>query len=150
MAWITLNESHVATRLTGPELAACRSAALAPGQANPLPEIVRQVINEVRGYIAANRQNTLGAGETVPDKLESCALAIIRYRLADRLPLKSLLTQERVSENEAAIRLLRDVAKGDFAVEEPTEAATEPLAGAASPRITPRTSRYGRDAGDGA
>ncbi len=119
MAWSSITAAQVKTRLTGAELAACQTAALAAGQTDPLPEIVTQVVDEVRGYIAGCRENTLGADGTLPSKLQSAALAIIRYRLATRLPVKSLLTEERVEENKAAIRLLEQVAACKFSIEDP-------------------------------
>jgi phage gp36-like protein len=119
MTWITITASDVKTRLTGVELTALQSVALASGQADPLDEVVSQVIDEVRGYVAANPKNTLGDAGTIPPKLLSAALAIIRYRLATRLPVKSILTEQRVKENEAAIRLLERIADNKFAIEDP-------------------------------
>lgn len=116
--WTTLTADDVRTRLAAAELAALQTAALASGQTDPLPEIVAAVTDEVRGYIAANHANELGVAGAVPPRLVSAALAIIRYRLATRLPVKSLLTEDRVKENEAAIRLLERVAAGQFAIED--------------------------------
>lgn len=128
MAWSTLTSSDVKTRLTGAELAALQTAALAAGQTDPLPDILAQVTSEARGYIAANPKNSLGAAGTLPSKLLSAALAIIRYRLATRLPVKSLLTEDRVKENEQAIRLLEQVAADKFAVEDPVSGEHHVLA----------------------
>jgi phage gp36-like protein len=119
MSWSAITATEVKTRLTGAELTALQTVALASGQTDPLVEIIEQVVDEVRGYISANTSNTLGASGTVPSKLISAALAIIRYRLCTRLPVKSLLTEDRVKENEAAIRLLEQVAAGKFAIEDP-------------------------------
>ncbi|MBI3986980.1 MAG: DUF1320 family protein [Lentisphaerae bacterium] len=125
MSWSALTETEVTTRLTGAEVTALKSAALAAGQTDPLPEIVQQAVDEVRGYIAACRTNTLGAAGTIPSRLISAALALIRYRLATRLPVKALLTEDRVKENEAAIRLLERVASCDFVIEDPVTEDTE-------------------------
>ena len=119
MSWSAITATEVKTRLTGAELTALQTVALASGQTDPLVEIIEQVVDEVRGYISANTSNTLGASGTVPSKLISAALAIIRYRLCTRLPVKSLLTEDRVKENKAAIRLLEQVAAGKFAIEDP-------------------------------
>ena len=124
MSWSTITSTNVKTRLAGAELTALQTSALASGQADPLIEVTANVIDEVRGYIAANPKNTLGAASTVPSKLVSATLAIIRYRLATRLPTKAFLTQDRVDENNAAIRLLEQVAAGKFAVEDPSSGDT--------------------------
>jgi phage gp36-like protein len=148
MAWITLVEADVVSRLSSPETAALKSAALATGQADPLAEIVSQVIQEVRGYVAAHRANQLGAGETIPDRLKSAALALIRWRLVNRLPVKGLLTEERAREREEAITLLRDVAAGRFAIDAPTT-LTDEVESATAPAITARDRTFTRDDEDG-
>jgi phage gp36-like protein len=146
MAWTILTEADVRTRLTGPELNALKTAALASGQSDPLPEIVSQVVDEVRGYVAV--RFALSAGSTVPSKLVSASLAIIRYRLATRLPVKGLLTDERKEENQDAIRLLRRVADGPFAIEEAATKSEEHI-GVQSPSITARDNNHRRKDQDG-
>jgi hypothetical protein len=147
MAWVSITEAMVAERLAGPELAAYKSAALGTGQTNPLPNIITRAVDEVRGYIAACRANTLGEAGTIPEKLLDAALAVIRYRLISRLPVT--LTQSRIDEKDDALRLLKEVAACRFAVEEPTTASTEALSGK-SPRWTERTDReFTRTSQDG-
>lgn len=119
--WLTLSALDVRTRLSGAELAALQSAALATGQSDPLPEIIAQVVAEVRGYIAGHRVNRLELNTaTIPAALQSACLSIIRYRLITRLPGKQLLTEDRVKENEQALTLMRMVARGNFAIETPS------------------------------
>jgi phage gp36-like protein len=148
MAWIAITESDVKTRLAGAELSALQTAALASGQSDPLPELIAQVVDEVRGYIAAGGF-TLGEGTVVPQKLKSATLAIIRYRVATRLPAKSFLNEDRVREYQDAIRLLEQVARGQFVVEEPTTPEDEPQGGGGSPGITERELAYTREDQDG-
>lgn len=147
MAWLTISVDDVKTRLTGAELSAVQSAALAEGQTDPLPEIVGQVVDEMRGYMAAGGV-TLGESGTIPKKLLGASLAIIRYRLATRLPVKSLLTEQRVAENRDALALLDRVASGRFLVEEPETEDTE-VTGSPAPSINPKTRGYSRDDQDG-
>ena len=133
MAWNTITTDDIKSRLAGAELNALQTAALADGQTDPTPEIVNQVIDEVRGYIAAAGV-TLGTEGTIPSKLKVATLNLIRYRLCSRLPVASLLTEARIKEYDDAVRLLEQVAAKKFAVEEPTVAAPE-QAGASSPRF---------------
>lgn len=119
MAWQALTASDVLAKLSGAELTALQSAALGNGQSDPVPGIITAVIDEVRGYIAANPDNRLGDAGMVPSKLVSATLAIIRYRICTRLPVKSLLTEDRIREKDDAIRLLERVADGKFAIEDP-------------------------------
>lgn len=147
MSWQTLSVDNVKTRLTGPELSALQSAALASGQEDPLPEIITTVVDEVRGYISAGG-HTLETGTTVPSKLVSASLAIIRYRLATRLPVKSLLDENRIREYQDAVKLLERVADGRFAIEEPVTATSE-VQGGSSPSMSSKTRIFTNSDEDG-
>jgi len=138
--WIYVSESDVLTRLSGPEAAAMKTAALQTGQANPLPEVITQVVREVRGYVKACARNTLGDGETIPDEILGAAINRIRYDLATRLPVPSLLTEARLEANRAAIALLRDVAACRFTLEQPATASAE-ISAATSAQVVTKTTR---------
>jgi hypothetical protein len=146
MSWITLTEAGVQTKLSGAELVALKTAALAVGQTNPLPEVLTLVTREVRGYVAANSKNVLGAEGTIPDELESAALNRIRYELATRLPVASLLTQARTDANTAATALFKEVAADRFRIVPPVTEATEQAAtGTAVQVVTSSTRLTNRD-----
>lgn len=147
MAWTTITVENVRTRLAGAEVEALQTSALADGQTDPLPEIVGQVIDEIRGYVSAAGV-TLGVHNTIPSKLMGAALAIIRYRLCSRLPVSSFMTDARIKENEEAQALLVRVSNGKFLVEEPTETDSE-QSSAPSPSITRKTLKYTRKDQDG-
>lgn len=143
MPWTTLTVTHVRELLSGPELQAAQTAALATDQTDPLAGVVEQTVREVRGYVAANSANKLSANQAeVPGNLMRTALAIVRYRLVSRLPVASLVTEGRRKEYEDAIALLRDVAAGRYAVDVPESVATTsetPMPSA--PSIRARASR---------
>jgi hypothetical protein len=147
MAWITITTNDVKTRLAGAELTAYQTAALAVGQTDPLPEIIQGVIREVRGRVAACRQNTLGDGDTIPDELLHHALAVIRYRLTTRLPIA--VKEERKQEYDDALETLREVAKCEFVVESPTTPTSE-VVGTVEPTITANTRMFTRTTQAGA
>lgn len=144
--WVTITEDDFNRKMAGPETNALKTKVLAAGQANPLPEIIADVVNEVRGYVAV--KNTLAAGATIPDKLESAALAIIRFRLATRLPVSTLLTDDRRTENKDALALLKMVAQGDYAIDEP-EDVSEEVIGTPSPSMKKKCRRFTRRSQDG-
>lgn len=148
MAWIVITEADVITKLSGPEKAAMNSAALQPLQIPPLPEVIEQVVKEIRGYVAACARNTLGDGLTIPDELLGTAITRIRFELATRLPVPSLLTEDRRRANEAAITLLRDVAACDFAIVSPETPSAEEV-GAPSPKWKARRKEFSRRQQDG-
>jgi hypothetical protein len=126
--WITLAEDDILTRLAAKELAAVKAAATAPGQPDPLPEAIAQVVREVRGYVAACPSNTLGPDGTIPDELALAALNRIRYELATRLPVAALLTQARVDSNTAATAMFKEVAACRFKLVQPEQPGTQPSA----------------------
>lgn len=148
MAWITLTEDDIITKLSGPEKAAMNSAALQALQTAPLPEVIEQIVKEIRGYVAACARNTLGDGLTIPDELLGAAVTRVRFELATRLPVPSLLTEDRRRANETAITLLRDVAACSFAIVAPATPTSDEV-GAPSPQWSVRDRQFGRSQQDG-
>lgn len=149
MAWITLTEDHVtgSAALTKPELAIARTLLLPDGVTDTLSDVMTSVTREVRGYVAAHKPNPLGEAGTIPDELERAALSRIVCELATRIPGKLLLTEQRASANDAAVKLLEQTARGLFAIVPPVTAA--PAIEQASPvgveRISSGTRIAGRD-----
>ena len=143
MAWISITEDDVLTRVSGPEAQAYRTAAKASGQEDPLPEVIAAVVDEVRGYVSACRENSLGADGKIPPRLKHTALAMIRWRLINRLPIRSeALLDTRRHDNDEAIRLLQRVAECKYRVEDPdTGESTQIL----KPTISGRKRKFGRD-----
>lgn len=131
MSWDTLTEAKFLKSCTGAEATAIKSAALASAQTEPLTATLAAVVQEVRGYISAYGQNSLGEGATIPAELENAACAIARFRALNRLPVKSLLTETRVLEYKDALALLRDVAAGRFSVEQPATVSDQVISGPA-------------------
>lgn len=140
MPWQTISAADVKASLSGPEMAAMQGAALAPGQVDPLAQIMAQAVEEVRGYIAA-ASNPLELGAKVPTKLVRATVVLIRYRLLTRLPLNSpALIEQRRREYEDTIRLLERVADGKFSIEDPqTEDPAQPRPRGRSGSVAPVT-----------
>lgn len=149
MSWITLTADDVATRFTGPELNAIRTAALAT--VDPLPDVVASVVSMVRGRVGACARNTLGEAGTIPDNLKSTALAIAVWELLSRLPVESLTTDTRKSAYDAALKLLADVAACRFVVDAPlTAAPAGEIATGPKPSWSGRRREFTRRQQDGA
>lgn len=149
MSWQTITATEVQTRLSGPELSALRTAALATGQTDPLTDIIAQAIDLVRGHVAACKRNTLGVAGTVPATLIATTIDIIRYRLATRLPAAAILTQVRQQEYKDALALLSQVAACKFVLEEPTTPSTELLSSGPAPATTDRPRNFTPSLQDG-
>lgn len=145
MSWISITEAYVRTRLSGPELTALKSAALAAGQTNPLTDIVSKTVAEWRGKL--RRYHTLGDGETIPDELEIHVLSMIRYRMITRLPgMKALLDDARVDEWEKANYALNNL--DEYVFEAPTTEDTS-TSSSSGPRIEAPDRDFEREDQDG-
>lgn len=126
MAWRAITENDLLQRISGDELDSIRSAALADGQEDPVPTLLEQVADFVRGYIAANAANTLGATGTIPERLilPACDYAVVNVfsRVAGML-IDTNETRQKASD--AAIRLFERVSEAKYNVEQPATAGTD-------------------------
>lgn len=142
MAWILITEALVRTKLTDAEMSALLAVSLPDGVTGVeiLEQEIANTTAEVRGYVAGNPQNTLGAGATIPEELMDDALVILRYKVFTRAPnMKRLLDELRVKEYDAAKRKLsQDVPAGKFRVVPPAEEAAEQAGGGTVAVVTPR------------
>lgn len=123
MSWILLTEAHLLEGLTAGELSALKTKQLAEGQADPVVDVLARCASEVQGYVGT--RYAVGLAGTVPDQLLSAALAIARWRLIGRLPIRNLATDSRRQEYQDAIAQLRDVAAGKFALSVATTPAAD-------------------------
>lgn len=149
MAWITLTEAHLLTKISGPELAQIREAALGEGQVDPVQPTLDQVTREVRGRVAACARNRLGAGNTIPDELLDAALSLAVLRFEGRAAGLSIDENSvRANAARSAESLLRDVARCEFSLEQPDSVSTEVIA-APAPSFGTRTREFTRERQDG-
>jgi len=125
MSWIALTPAHIDESLAKAELDALRSLQLTPGQVDPVPEAIARTCTQVNGYVAAQAGHPVGQAGTIPEELLSSAIAIVRWRIIGRLPVKSFATESRRKEYEDAIAELKDVATGKFAISIPADPAEE-------------------------
>lgn len=149
MAWVTITEANLLTRISGPELSAIRAAALGAGQADPVAETIKNTVMYVRGRVAACKQNTLGAGQTIPEELMQQALALIVVAFMDRAAgLMIDANGQRKRDAERAEEILKDVAACEFAVEQPATPSTQVIS-SPEPSISANEPGFTRDEQDG-
>lgn len=146
MSWIILTEADALTVVNAPTLNAARTAAIKAGQADPLPAVLTQVTDQVRGSVGASGRYALGEAGTLPAKLRSTALDLLAVRLLGRLDLD--ISDAKQTLYKSAEATLKAVAEGRFDIEEPEIASTEPSS-SPTPRITKRTRTFSRADGDG-
>lgn len=110
MSWVTFTEADVLVQFSPGEQAAYDSSH----GSEKLPGVCTNVVAEIRGYLAA--RTTLGASGTIPDSLLRTAAVMARYVFLNSLPVKGLLTEERVKEYERSMEYLREISRGDVPV----------------------------------
>ena len=115
--WRELTEADVLGVLNASETAAYQRAAAGDGQ-DVLADILGQVVNHCRGYIADNLENKLAEGITLPERTIRPALHLIRKDLLTRLDLE--VSEDRRKDAAEAIRFFERVADGKVQVELPT------------------------------
>jgi hypothetical protein len=84
-AWVVITDAYVKGLLVGAQLNALRTAALAPGQADPFPDAMHDVANYVRNRIS-NKINISATPYAVPPELKRQAGMLIIEALQTRLP----------------------------------------------------------------
>lgn len=117
MSWRTLTESDVLGVLNAYETQAYQTAATGEDQ-NVLTDVIGQVVNHCRGYIADNRANTLAEGVTLPERALRPALHLIRKDLLTRLDLE--VSKDRADDAREALRFFERVAEGKVQIESAT------------------------------
>ncbi|TVP80456.1 MAG: DUF1320 domain-containing protein [Puniceicoccaceae bacterium] len=150
IAWITLTTADIEDYLVGAQVSALRTAALSPGQGDPVSEAIADISAEIRNYIRGCSSNVLSAtAGTIPPELKRHAAALIIEAAQPRLKLRLSDDQKDAAEN--ARRLLRDIAACKYPVASPTDPESQPADQGATvtPTISGRTKRYGRDSQDG-
>ena len=146
MAWITLTETDLLSRLSDPEVAAFKDAAVR-GSEGDATVILGQVTDLVRGYVGV--EYTLGASGTIPQKLKGPALDIAVIDIMKRAGGTIIDPGgERKAAKDDALHLLEQVAAGKFAIEEPTVEDTEEI-GNPKPSFSGKDASFGKEFEDG-
>lgn len=127
--WIELTETHLKEALSGPEVEAFRTAALADGQSDPVPGLIEAVVRQIRSRVAACKSNTMGAGLTIPDETLNSAKAMLAWEMLTRLPGNDpSLYETREKRKNDALKYLDSIAKCDAVIEQPATPSEEVIA----------------------
>lgn len=104
MPWISLTPADLDATKLAPLMDALSAVARAPGQGDPLLEIIANATLRIRRMIAACRTNTVDADETtIPASLKSLASRMVVREAKDRLEIELTETEKeawRVDERE--------------------------------------------------
>lgn len=151
--WIPLTEELALTRMA--ELSNLKNVKLPGGMTGDevLAEQMAKLVGYIRGFcesaVKAGHLRALGAEGTVPQRLVDPSLAILRIRIATRLPAiaSKLIDKHREEEAANAEELLKLMVSGKWSAEEDGEEET--VVHVVSPSIHARRKQYGRHQQDG-
>ena len=118
MAWRAITESDLTAKVSADELTQIRATA-AEGT-DPVADAVALITERVRGHVAAHPSNVMGPEGMIPGRLVDAAVALLVPAIYGRTAgLLIDLNETRKEAAKSAETLLRDVARGLFAVELP-------------------------------
>jgi hypothetical protein len=122
--WVTLSADDLMSTLTKRERDDFGKTSPASEGGDRVPQILSDLVAEVRGYIATVPQNVLSADATrIPPSMRAQALCIARWRLLVTIPGYTP-GEARKAEYEAAQRYFQSVAKGLIRAEDPPDPIT--------------------------
>jgi hypothetical protein len=121
--------------------------ATVQGDQDPVQDVLNQVTDTVRGYIAGSANNQLGDTNTIPLKLIGPAVALAVMEIMARAGGKILdLGQHRRDSARDAMSTLKDVASDRFKIDVPALKTSE-QSGFVPPTFSTmgRTRQFGYD-----
>ena len=117
--WVSLTPATLALYQAGPMVEAYRTAALAQGQQDPVPESIQNTVYKIRAAISGGGYAVDRNTTKIPRELVNDALAIITATVKPRI-LEDLSNAETKAWDNAE-SLLREIAKGKYAVSLPDD-----------------------------
>lgn len=149
--WFTPSSADLNDHKVAQLVDALRQEALAVGQTDPMPRIITEVTNALRGAIAFSGRYTLDADATkIPNGLKEEAVKKIVRVMKGRLEMP--LSEDEKRDDEIYEARLKALVKGEWPVDEPdTPLSPVPVQSAsASPRIKAKSREFSRAGQDGA
>ena len=118
MAWITLTEDDIKSRLSANEIETWDDAGQDEGaEVSRIPGIITQVTGLVRGRVASCRDNQLGAAGLIPEELLWSAATIAKNMILNSIPAIGESAQsERSEENRLAHEMLAQASKCELLI----------------------------------
>ena len=149
MPWISITPDDLNDTKLAPLMNALRTAALAEGQADPLPGYITTACNHIRRKVAACRTNRVDADATkIPESLKEVACRMVVRAAKDRLEIS--LTDDERKQWDKDDRELDAIASCAMPIEisddseEPPVQSTQPR-----PSIKASCKRFSRDQQEG-
>lgn len=145
MPWITITEADLLKTKMAPLVSVLRSAAIDPGQDDPVEAITSDVISRIRNKVSTCATNKVDATTTtIPASLKALACRMILREAKGRLDMD--LTEDERRERDIDERELTAVARCELVVDQADVPTAPPVqAVQPGPTISARKKRFGRD-----
>lgn len=125
--WRAITEADLQRHVLNPKLNAARTAALAPGQADPLAQTIADTTAEIRAAIQTCRNNAVSSDTTtVPPEWVKWACYLVIAALQTRLAGALKLDEDQRKQVERAEDRLDEVRNCKLAVTVPSEPLSVP------------------------
>lgn len=124
MSWGTLTSDDIQAHLNAGELADYRAQVVGAG--DPLTTIIADVVQLVRGYVAA-RYEPEATG--IPSELRTAAIDLVIYRLCKRVRKAGDGDEDRREAADRAMEILKDLGAGRFSLPSTAEPEADPRVG---------------------
>ena len=123
MQWITLAIADLQAAKAAQLIAAVQGNALATGQADPIPVLLSQVIEEIRGAIGySGKYQVSTTASTIPPNLKDMAVQKA-VRICKRR-LEQMLSSEEATDETSYQSRLKDLIRGAWPVDAPDDPLT--------------------------
>ncbi|MDR2721076.1 MAG: hypothetical protein LBB15_02195, partial [Puniceicoccales bacterium] len=121
-SWIKITVNDLYDYLVASQVNVLRRRVLAPGQSDPLGDIICDITARVRAEISGNQRNILSANRLeIPQNLKSAACYLILECAQTRLPALKL-TADQIRLADDSREYLKRISQGEVPVELPDRA----------------------------
>jgi hypothetical protein len=126
-SWIEITVDDLYDYLVASQIDVLRKRVLAPGQDDPIGDIICDITARVRAEISGNQRNLLSANKLeIPQNLKSAACYLILECVQTRIPAIKL-TSDQVRLADDAREYLRRISQGEVPVELPDQVESPSL-----------------------
>lgn len=122
--WVVLTAGMLQSRISSPEYAAFTASIIQGSQADPVPQILADIAQQVRAAVRSGRKTALGPAGTIPASLKNAALALSKYQVFSRVTALRQYCEAMRGEVKDATELLTQVATGKITPEDPSDPLT--------------------------
>jgi hypothetical protein len=124
MIWINITENDLRNSKASAVIDAFQTAALGTGQADPVPDAIASICEEIRTKIQSSGKNTISAtANAIPPALKRMAMRLIAWEMISRINVSNAFppSDQDKTDHTNDLRRLERIEKGDEVIEVPDD-----------------------------